>query len=71
MNQANDYLHYGQIIGEQLAIQMHPPHLKMFKLHMCAQAVARAPCAVFDPCVRWKRGQVGMREFARRRHLEI
>ena len=31
-------------------------------LHLIA---ARAPCHVFDPWVRWARGQVGIREFVR------
>ena len=31
---------------------------------------SKGPCEVFDSWVRWKRGQVGIREFVRR-HLEI
>ena len=35
------------------------------------QIAARAPCDVFDPWVRWERGQVGIWELVRRRRLEI
>jgi len=32
---------------------------------------SKGPCDVFDPWVRWERGQVGILEFVRRRRLEI